>query len=83
MKKLRYASICLALAVASCSDPETAKRAVQDMGMRDVETQGYAFFGCGEDDTFHTSFTATNSAGRRVSGVVCSGWLKGSTVRLK
>jgi hypothetical protein len=83
MTRRLIVAAALSLAVASCSDPETAKRAVEDMGMSNVETQGYAFFGCGKDDEFHTSFTAINSSGRRVSGVVCSGYLKGATVRIK
>jgi hypothetical protein len=38
-------------------------------------------FQCSEDDTFRTPFTAESSTGRQVTGVVCSGILKGATVR--
>jgi hypothetical protein len=51
------------------------------MGFTNVQTHGYAFWGCSKDDDFSTKFTATNTAGKQVSGVVCGGLLKGQTVR--
>lgn len=63
------------------TDVEATKRAVANIGMTDVAITGYRIFGCGEEDIFHTGFEATNSNGNRVSGVVCSGFLKGATVR--
>ncbi len=79
MKRIWLLAILLAL--SACDDPATAKRAAEDMGLTNVETRGWAMFGCGKDDDFCTKFTATNPNGRRVSGVVGSGWLKGATVR--
>lgn len=70
-----------AIALAACSDPETAKRAAEDMGLTDVQTTGYDFFACGKDDLYSTGFTAKRGD-RVVHGVVCSGILKGATVRL-
>ncbi len=63
------------------TDSDTASRAVVNIGMKDVTITGFRIFGCGEEDVFHTGFEATNSNGNRVSGVVCSGFLKGATVR--
>jgi outer membrane murein-binding lipoprotein Lpp len=82
MKKiLLVAALVASMGLAGCSDPTAAKRAVENMGMSQVETGGYSFFACAKDDNFATKFTATNSKGDRVSGTVCSAWLKGSTVR--
>lgn len=72
----------LSVVIAACSDPEGAKKAAEDAGYENVSTSGYSWFSCGKDDTFSTGFSATNAHGRPVRGVVCSGWLKGATVRL-
>jgi len=69
------------VALAGCTDADGAVRAVAAQGLSDVQTTGYRFLGCSEDDVFRTGFEATTAAGHRVSGVVCSGWFKGSTVR--
>lgn len=71
-----------ALFLAGCTSSDKAVRAVEAMGMTEVTTTGYRVFGCSEDDNFHTGFEATNAKGQRVTGVVCSGILKGATVRL-
>lgn len=73
---LLVASLC-----AACSDADGAKRALQDAGMDQIQTEGWSPFGCDENDTFHTRFSAVNHNGRKVTGIVCRGWLKGSTVR--
>lgn len=78
-RTLAMALACVAL--AACTDGAGAIRAAENAGLKDVVTEGYAMWGCGRDDSFRTRFSATNPQGRRVTGVVCSGWLKGSTVR--
>lgn len=82
MKHRFLIAAILAISAASCTSDKEAIRAVEAMGMKDVRPTGYRFFGCGEDDTFHTGFEATNVKGERVTGVVCSAVLKGATVRL-
>jgi hypothetical protein len=67
--------------LGGCTDSSTAERALQNLGMTNIQTQGYSMWGCGEGDVFHTRFAARNPQGRVVTGVVCSGWFKGSTVR--
>lgn len=80
MKKILFALPVVAL-LASCGvNPHAAKSAIEAYGMTNVEIGGYAFFGCGKDD-FSSSFKATGVNGKPVSGVVCSGLLKGVTVR--
>lgn len=72
---------CLSL-LAGCGVNEAkGKRILESQGLRDVVIGGFAFWGCGNDDEFASNFTAKDSKGQDVSGVVCGGWLKGYTVR--
>jgi len=80
MKRMMGVAL-VAGALAGCSDAKTAIRALEGAGYTEVETTGWSFFGCGENDTFKTSFKAKGPTGKPVAGVVCSGWLKGATIR--
>lgn len=75
--------IGLLMLLASCTDQDGAVRVLTEQGYKDVRTTGYEFFSCGKGDNFVTGFEATSPAGVRVTGVVCSGWIKGSTIRFK
>ena len=76
------ALLLLALcALSACSSRDDATKALEGMGFTNIVTNGHAWFGCSDSDDFATKFTATNVRGQRVSGVVCSGWGKGATVR--
>jgi hypothetical protein len=70
-----------ALALSACSDAPTAERVLIQNGYTKVVTTGYSVFGCSDKDTFSTGFRAVSPNGTRVEGVVCSGWLKGATIR--
>jgi hypothetical protein len=74
-------ALLVTVALVGCTDENATRRTLQDSGFTEIQTGGYAWFACSEDDAFHTAFTATNSAGKPVSGVVCCGWLKSCTVR--
>lgn len=80
----RTVLIAAILAVAACvpMSDERARAAVEASGMTDVEITGMAFFGCADKDYITATFRAKTSAGKAVSGVVCGGILKGSTVRI-
>ena len=81
MKKI-LAILALGFMCAACDDPAVARRALENIGFTDIQLNGYAMFaGCGKDDSFVTTFRAKNSNGKYVEGVVCSGWMKGATVR--
>lgn len=81
MKKL---VLLLALVLTACTDPKGAVRALDDLGMTDVSTGGYAVFACSKDDFYHTSFVAKNPQGKIIKGTVCSGLVfKNSTVRFQ
>lgn len=71
------------VALVGCSSENEARRVLAGQGYTNINTTGYAFFGCDEKDEFHTGFEATSPSGSRVEGVVCSGFLKGATVRFK
>lgn len=80
VKNLIAVVLCAAV-LAACSSADEATRTLQGAGYKDIRITGYAFFGCDENDTFHTGFEATGPSGQRVSGVVCSGVMKGATIR--
>ena len=79
--KVIVMGVAVMLGLSACSDGPAATKALQGAGYTDIHTTGYAFFGCDEKDTFHTGFIAKGPTGQHVEGVVCSGWLKGATIR--
>lgn len=79
---MRYTWVLVACLLAACTSHTDAQRALEGAGYTQIETGGRAWFACSKDDAFATRFTATGPTGRRVSGAVCSGWFKGSTIRL-
>ncbi|PZR92042.1 MAG: hypothetical protein DI537_14550 [Stutzerimonas stutzeri] len=82
MKKITFLALAGSLLLAGCGvDPNQAHRALSAQGLRDVRLGGYSLFGCDKHDTFRSNFSATGANGQRITGVVCSGWLKGATVR--
>lgn len=68
--------------LSGCTRPQSAHKTLERMGYKEIDTTGYRFFACGEDYWFHTGFVAVALNGERVTGTVCSGLLKGSTVKL-
>jgi hypothetical protein len=62
-------------------DPAGATRTLDNAGFSHAETTGYGWFKCGKGDLWHTNFKAQNPNGKEVTGTVCKGLLKGSTVR--
>lgn len=81
MKSL-IAIVLVMVALTGCTKPEHTKSVVESAGYSEVVITGYEFFGCSEDDVFHTGFTAKGPKGQPVKGVVCAGWFKGATIRL-
>lgn len=72
--------ICIVLSLCACTRPDATKELLTSQGYKDITTTGYSFFSCSEDDNFATGFKATSPTGQTVSGTVCSGLMKGSTV---
>lgn len=81
MKRIILALGILAM-VGACTAPDKARQVLEANGYTNVRTGGYGFFSCSDSDTFSTKFTATAPGGQTVTGVVCSGLLKGNTIRL-
>jgi hypothetical protein len=65
-----------------CSDATGATNALEDAGYKNITITGFKIFGCDKNDTFSTGFNAIGITGRNVHGVVCSGFMKGSTIRI-
>lgn len=83
MSILRAAAIVFALAfLAACTDEPGAEMALRASGYSGVKMTGYAWFDCDKNDTYRTGFVATGPTGLRVTGAVCSGVLKGYTIRI-
>ena len=81
MKRLTIVIVITTGLLSGCTKPESAREILSSNGYTRIEITGYNYFSCGDSDTFKTGFTAISSNGTRVSGTVCSGWLKGSTIR--
>lgn len=79
---LYTAAIAFALASAiGITDPSGATKTLEAQGFDAVKAGGLAPLQCGTGDLFHTKFTAKNSKGDEIGGVVCKGIFKGSTIR--
>jgi len=81
MKAIFAAAIVLTLTGCLPMNDEKAVRAIEAVGITDVQINGIAIFGCDEKDTFRSKFTGKDSKGNPVSGAVCGGFFKGATVR--
>jgi len=81
MKKMIVLAVICAI-LSGCYSTNDATKALQAEGFTNIEVTGHAWFACSKEDSFATSFNATNAQGKRVSGAVCSGLLfKNSTIR--
>jgi hypothetical protein len=79
MKKLLL--LLSLIALTGCTSENDAHRALTSMGFTDIKMTGWKPFRCSKDDDFDTGFSAKNQKGELVTGTVCSGFFKGSTVR--
>ena len=77
----RLVILFLITLMAGCTSEPDARRALESEGFTDIEITGYRWFGCGRDDQYQTGFSAINPRGKRIEGVVCSGWLKSAAIR--
>ena len=73
----------LLITPATCTDEVGAKDALIKAGYHPIEVGGYGYFQGSEDDTYVTKFKAYSpDSSQIVTGVVCSGVMKGKTIRL-
>jgi len=79
MKKILAAMALITL--CGCTDATGAKKALEGAGYSNIQMTGYSMFSCGQDDVYKTKFSATGPTGKQVTGAVCAGIFKGSTIR--
>lgn len=80
MKNILF--IIMILCLFSCTDEDKATRILKEQGYTEIKITGYSPFACSEDDVYSTGFKAKSVSGNYVKGTVCTGLLKGSTIRL-
>ncbi len=80
--RLALLLIVVALLIA-CTDAPNTERVLREQGYTAIKITGYAAWMCSEKDNFATAFEAKSPAGINVKGAVCSGFLKGNTIRLR
>ena len=76
------AVLAVGFGAAIIKKEDDTQRLLEDAGYSNVIVMGSTIYGCDHSDTFRMKFSATGATGRAVTGVVCSGNLKASTIRL-
>jgi hypothetical protein len=74
----------LLILLGGCTNPNGATTILGAQGFTDIQINPVGpgwLFRCSEDDQVRTPFTAVSPSGTEVNGVVCTGFLKGSTIR--
>jgi len=85
MKTLLFVSLFL-LTLQSCTSDagfQTGKDQLENQGYTDVQNTGYSAFCCDEKDTFSDGFSCKSKNGKVVTGCICSGLMKGVTIRFE
>lgn len=83
MKKSIFIAAIFIMSLCSCKDVEgESRRVLKSAGYTNITLTGYDPFSCSDEDVFSTGFTATGPTGEHVKGVVCSGLMKGATIRI-
>jgi hypothetical protein len=84
MKKLMFTLLTILLmSCTSSNDFDKGQAILENQGFTEIQSTGYDLFCCGEEDTFSTGFTAKDKEGNMVEGCICSGVLKGVTIRFQ
>lgn len=81
---LAFASLLLVAVLFGCTssnDFEKGKKQLEAQGYTDVKNTGWSAFCCDENDTYSSGFTAKDKNGNAVKGCICSGIMKGITIR--
>lgn len=78
----KFIIVFLILFIQGCTvSLSDSYNALESAGFKNIQLGSYDIFTCGHDDNFSRKFTATNVNGRKVSGTLCKGFLKGTTIR--
>jgi hypothetical protein len=81
MRKIFIAMVSLAL--CGCLSEGDSRRVLEGAGYTQIELGGMAVFGCSKEDKLSREFKAVGQGGKPVDGVLCGGFLKGITIRLR
>jgi len=73
--------IVAAAALSGCTREGESRRVLESSGFTEIKITGWKPFACSKGDDFQTGFTAINTQGQLVEGVVCCGILKSCTIR--
>ena len=79
---MKFILLTAAIILAGCTQPDHARKVLESAGYTEIQMQGYDWINCSEDDMYRDKFTAKGPTGKPISGVVCAGFFKGSTIRL-
>jgi hypothetical protein len=72
MKAYRFLFVMVLLfLVSGCTDPDYTTRLLASKHYSDIHITGYGYFNCNENDYIRALFTATDSDGKPVTGIVC------------
>lgn len=78
--------VAVFFSIVSCTsdnDFSKGKKQLENQGYTDIVNTGYNAFCCDEKDSFSTGFKAKDKNGNEVKGCICSGVLKGITIRFE
>lgn len=81
MKTIIFAFLVAATMISGCTNTNKTRETLDNLGFKNIQVGGYAWFACGDDYTYATHFSATNPNGKLVRGAVCCGILKGCTAK--
>ena len=73
----------VSLALCGCLPENDSRRVLEGSGYTQIELGGMAVFGCSEEDDLSREFKAVGQGGKPVEGVLCGGFLKGITIRMR
>lgn len=75
-----------ALVLTGCTnsaDFTKGSNQLTQQGYTDIKSTGYSYWCCDEKDTFSEGFVCKDRNGNQVSGCICSGFMKGVTIRFQ
>ena len=76
--------VAVFFSIVSCTsdnDFSKGKKQLENQGYTDIVNTGWNAFCCDRKDNFSTGFKAKDKNGNEVKGCICSGVLKGITIR--
>lgn len=78
--------VAVFFSIVSCTsdnDFSKGKKQLENQGYTDIVNTGWNAFCCDRKDKFSTGFKAKDKNGNEVKGCICSGVLKGITIRFE